>query len=147
MSFKQKKQFTKRSDYWNTPKELYNHIINNLKYYDYNPANSFITPFNYNANLYYKDKIYINPPFSILSKHEFIETIQELIMYENELLLLIPARTDTRYFHRLLELKPEIYFIKGRLKFNDKGTAPFPSLIMMFNIKNTNEIKTFFNKK
>ena len=130
---KQKKQYTNRSDYWNTPTEMYNHIINNLKYIDYNPENSYIDPFNYNARFHHKDKIFINPPFSILSKPEFIETIQELIMCENEILLLIPARTDTKYFHKLLDYKPKIYMIKGRLKFNDKGSAPFPSLLLKFN--------------
>lgn len=133
MSFKQKIQYTTKSDYWNTPKTIYNHIINNLKYIDYNPENSFISPFNENTHLYYKDKVYINPPFSILSKHEFIETIEELIIFGNEVLLLIPARTDTKYFHALLKYKPKIYVIKGRLKFNDKGSAPFPSLFLKFN--------------
>ena len=47
-------------------------------------------------------------------------------------MLLIPARTDTVYFHKLLEFKPEIVFIKGRLRFNDsKLSAPFPSILVI----------------
>ena len=35
--------------------------------------------------------------------------------------MLIPARTDTRYFHEFIYHKArEIRFIKGRLKFGDK---------------------------
>ena len=29
-----------------------------------------------------------------------------------------------------------IYFIKGRLKYNDKGSAPFPTILMIFNERN-----------
>lgn len=46
--------------------------------------------------------------------------------------LLIPARTDTKYFHDYLYNKQnvELRFIKGRLKFGDsKNSAPFPSLV------------------
>lgn len=46
----------------------------------------------------------------------------------------MPARTDTKYFHELLKLKPKIYFIKGRLHFNDsKESAPFPTILLHFN--------------
>jgi len=47
--------------------------------------------------------------------------------------MLIPARTDTRYFHEYIYGKSEIRFIKGRLKFGDsKNSAPFPSMIVVF---------------
>jgi len=45
---------------------------------------------------------------------------------------LLPARTDTKWFHEYC-LKGEIKFLKGRLKFNDgKTPAPFPSMIVVF---------------
>lgn len=58
--------------------------------------------------------------------------------------LLLPARTDTRWFHESLwqsggagYIGPrpgiEIRFIKGRLKFGDgKNSAPFPSMVVVF---------------
>jgi site-specific DNA-methyltransferase (adenine-specific) len=49
---------------------------------------------------------------------------------------LLPARTDTRWFHDFIYNKQnvEIRFIKGRLKFGDsKNSAPFPSMICVFN--------------
>lgn len=50
-----------------------------------------------------------------------------------KVVMLIPARTDTRYFHEWIYHKAEIRFIKGRLHFNDsKGSAPFPSMIVIF---------------
>lgn len=116
-----------RSDYWNTPKEIYETILKN-GYIDYNPENSYIDPFNKNAHLYRYQKIFINPPFSILNKPEWINTVKGLLQNDNELLLLLPARTDTKQFHTLLKLGLHVKFIKGRLKYNDSNSAPFPSL-------------------
>lgn len=48
---------------------------------------------------------------------------------------LLPARTDTRWFHDYIynKLKVEIRFIKGRLKFGGStNSAPFPSMIVIF---------------
>lgn len=45
---------------------------------------------------------------------------------------LLPARTDTKWFHNYIYKKHEIRFIKGRLKFNDgKQPAPFPSMVVV----------------
>ena len=48
--------------------------------------------------------------------------------------LLAPARTDTRWFHDSVYCKAtEIRFVKGRLRFGDcKQSAPFPSLVAIF---------------
>lgn len=54
--------------------------------------------------------------------------------------MLIPARTDTKYFHDYIYNKPnvEIRFIKGRLKFGDsKNSAPFPSMIAIWTTTKT----------
>jgi hypothetical protein len=47
---------------------------------------------------------------------------------------LIPARTDTRWFHEIcLPMATEIRFLKGRLKFGGATTpAPFPSMVVVF---------------
>lgn len=52
--------------------------------------------------------------------------------------MLLPARTDTRWFHDYIYNKPntEIRFIKGRLKFwGCKNSAPFPSMVVIFRSK------------
>lgn len=48
--------------------------------------------------------------------------------------MLIPARTDTSYFHEYIYHKAkEIRFLRGRLHFNEsKQGAPFPSMIVVF---------------
>jgi len=47
---------------------------------------------------------------------------------------LVPARTDTKWFHELvLPHASEIRFIKGRLKFGDAvNSAPFPSMLVIY---------------
>ena len=55
-------------------------------------------------------------------------------------MLLIPARTDTSYFHEFIYGKAEIRFIRGRLRFEDDDgnaadPAPFPSMLVIYNGK------------
>jgi phage N-6-adenine-methyltransferase len=58
--------------------------------------------------------------------------------YESSLLgatvcCLLPARTDTQWWHRYVMRATEVRFLKGRLKFGDaKAGAPFPSAIVIF---------------
>ena len=50
--------------------------------------------------------------------------------------MLLPARTDTRWFHDYIYGKAEIRFVKGRLKFGGaKNSAPFPSMVVVFRPK------------
>ena len=50
-----------------------------------------------------------------------------------KVVMLIPARTDTSYFHDYIYNKAEIRFIRGRLHYNDsKQGAPFPSMVVVF---------------
>ena len=47
--------------------------------------------------------------------------------------MLIPARTDTKAFHKYIYGKAEIRFVCGRLKFGvSKNKAPFPSMIVIY---------------
>lgn len=54
--------------------------------------------------------------------------------YENGwTVALLPARTDTRWWHDYIQDKAEVRFIKGRLKFGgSKNSAPFPSCVVVF---------------
>lgn len=47
--------------------------------------------------------------------------------------MLIPARTDTQYFHDYIQHRSEVRFIRGRLKFGEaENGAPFPSMIVVY---------------
>lgn len=46
---------------------------------------------------------------------------------------LLPARTDTRWFHDHVQGKATVHFIRGRLKFGGhKNSAPFPSMVCIW---------------
>lgn len=46
--------------------------------------------------------------------------------------MLVHARTDTRWFHDWVYGKAELRFVKGRLHFGGKDRAPFPSLVAIY---------------
>lgn len=118
--------FSHKSDDWRTPSSIYN-ILMDLGYVDPCPFNS---DFNGLAIDYNNKKIFINPPYSQLKI--WCEYAIKQFLLGNDVVLLIPARTDTKAFHLLLEYSPKIIFIKGRLHFNDsKVGAPFPSLFVV----------------
>lgn len=76
-------------------------------------------------------RVWCNPPYSQIAKWVekcATETQAEFIA------LLIPARTDTKYFHKwIMPCAHSIYFVKGRLKFGDsKNSAPFPSMLVIY---------------
>jgi phage N-6-adenine-methyltransferase len=55
---------------------------------------------------------------------------------------LIPARTDTRWWHENVLYANNVVFIKGRLKFgNAKNSAPFPSAFVVFGEINRDQLK------
>ena len=77
--------------------------------------------------------VFCNPPYGREIKH----WVKKCSESKATVVMLIPARTDTLYFHEYIYNKSEIRFIKGRLKFIGKqqgsGSAPFPSMIVVFN--------------
>lgn len=47
--------------------------------------------------------------------------------------MLLPARTDTSWFHDYCYGKAEIRFVRGRLRFGGcVYNAPFPSMVVVF---------------
>lgn len=78
--------------------------------------------------------VFCNPPYGRQSTSEWIKKCAEEGKKPNTtVVMLIPARTDTKAFHKYIYGKAEIRFIKGRLKFgNSNNSAPFPSMVVIF---------------
>ena len=76
--------------------------------------------------------VFCNPPYSNIA--EWVrKAYTEATKPDTLVVLLIPSRTDTRYFHDYILHRSEVRFIKGRLKFGDtKNPAPFPSMVVIF---------------
>lgn len=77
-------------------------------------------------------RVFCNPPYSQIAA--WVEKAYRESMQDGTVIvLLIPSRTDTKYFHNFIYNRSEIRFIKGRLKFGEAiNSAPFPSMIVIF---------------
>ncbi|WP_278538697.1 DNA N-6-adenine-methyltransferase [Fusobacterium varium] len=77
--------------------------------------------------------VYCNPPYGREVKYWVKKCYEESLKPNTTVVLLIFARTDTKYFYDYIYKKAELRFIKGRLKFgNCKNSAPFPSMVVIF---------------
>lgn len=73
--------------------------------------------------------VYCNPPYG----RKVGDFVKKCAMGGGTAVMLLPARTDTRWFHEYIYGKAEVRFIKGRLKFGGAAnSAPFPSMIVVF---------------
>lgn len=83
--------------------------------------------------------VFCNPPYG-RETGKWVRKAYEEAQNGTTIVLLIPARTDTSYFHDYIYGHAEIRFIRGRLRFEDEnGTvyppAPFPSMVVIYNGK------------
>lgn len=82
--------------------------------------------------------VWCNPPYGA-GIGKWIEKGQRESRHGNTVVMLLPARTDTQWFHAYC-LKAEIRFLCGRLSFDNqkRGRAPFPSMLVIFRPANEN---------
>lgn len=131
--------FSHKSDEWSTPQELFNKLNREFEF-ELDPC---ATVENHKCSIYFTTKengiarswngykVFCNPPYSKIS--EWCRKCYEEWTKGSTIVLLIPARTDTKYFHEYVLPYAEIRFIKGRLKFgNQKNSAPFPSILCIY---------------
>lgn len=75
---------------------------------------------------------FCNPPYG-REIGKFVKKAYEQNRTGSKIVMLIPARTDTSYWHDYIFNKAEIRFLRGRLKFGDcKNSAPFPSAVVIY---------------
>ena len=78
--------------------------------------------------------VWCNPPYGrIIGK--FVKKGYEAAQSGATVVMLIPSRTDTQYWHNYVMRASEIRFVKGRLYFKvnrEGGPAPFPSAVVVF---------------
>ena len=77
--------------------------------------------------------VFCNPPYGRQIGKWVRKSYEESKKPDTVVVMLIPARTDTKYFHDYIYGKAEIRFIRGRLKFGQsKNPAPFPSMVVVY---------------
>ena len=73
--------------------------------------------------------VWCNPPYG----RQITHWVHKAVSCEATVVMLVPARTDVKWFHRYVLNRAEIRFISGRLKFGDATeNAPFPCMLLVF---------------
>ena len=83
--------------------------------------------------------MFCNPPYGRAIQDWVRKGYEESRKPGTVVVMLIPARTDTTYFHDYIfhGKADEVRFLRGRLKFTDedgnaKDAAPFPSAVIVW---------------
>lgn len=134
--------FSSNSNEWATPRKFYDELFGEFSF-NLDPC---ATDENHKCDTYFTIKedglkqdwggykVFCNPPYG-RDIYKWVKKCYEESKKPNTLVvMLIPARTDTAYFHDYIYHKAkEIRFIRGRLHFNEsKDAAPFPSMVVIF---------------
>ena len=134
--------FSSTTNEWETPQEFFDKLNEEFNF----TLDPCATPKNAKCKKFYTIKedglkqnwqgetVFCNPPYGRAIKDWVKKCYEESLKPNTKVVMLIPARTDTNYFHQYIYHKAkEIRFIKGRLKFGDsKNSAPFPSMVVVF---------------
>lgn len=128
---------------WETPQWLFDELNAEFHFtldpcaneHNHKCANYF-TAAEDGLSLSWKDHtVFCNPPYGKEIGKWVHKCRREYEQNKVKVVILIPARTDTKWFHDFVYQKPntEIRFIKGRLKYgNSANNAPFPSMLVIF---------------
>ena len=77
--------------------------------------------------------VFVNPPYGRGIGTWLQKGYQESLQHNTLVVMLIPARTDTKWWHDYVMKAKEVHLVKGRLKFGDsENAAPFPSAVVVF---------------
>lgn len=137
--------FSSATDNWSTPQDFFNKLNDEFHF----TLDVCADENNHKCEHYYTKEIdglnrpwigtiQCNPPYG----RKIGEWVRRAYISSQvgsaTVVMLLPVRTDTRWFHEYIYNKPntEIRFIKGRLKFGGcKNSAPFPSMVVIFRSK------------
>ena len=134
--------FSSKSNEWATPQ----HFFDKLNYI-YGPftLDAAASEDNYKVSKYYtiddnaleqdwsNNRVFLNPPYGRGIKDWIRKAYNESQKDNTTVVMLIPARTDTVYWHDYVMKADQILFVRGRLKFGEgTNSAPFPSAVVVF---------------
>jgi len=114
---------------WRTPKGLYEELDREF-HFDFDPCPP--EPAVDGLNIEWGQRNFVNPPYgpAIVPwvKKGYAESLTGRLV-----VMLLPSRTDTRWFQTACCQAKEILFIAGRLKFSGHiNSAPFPSALILY---------------
>ena len=128
--------FSSATDMWETPQNFFDELNKEFRFTcdvcaieENAKCAKFYTPEQDGLKQTWGGVCWMNPPYG----REIGKWVKKASESNATVVCLLPARTDTRWFHDYIYGKAEIRFVRGRLKFgNSKNTAPFPSMVVVF---------------
>lgn len=136
--------YSSKSELWGTPQSFFDELNKEFGF-DLDPC---ALPLNAKCDRFFTPeedgltqnwggaKVFCNPPYGKDISKWVRKSYEESKKPNTLVVMLLPARTDTAYFHDYIYHKAEIRFIRGRLHFNEsKNSAPFPSMVVIFREK------------
>jgi len=136
-----KVMFSSKTAEWTTPQTFYDRLNQEFNF----TLDPCCTDETAKCNTYYTEaddglsqswaghSVFMNPPYGRSIKEWIRKAYEESRKPNTVVVALIPARTDTRYWHDYCMEASEIRFIRGRLKFGESNnSAPFPSAVVVF---------------
>lgn len=132
--------FTSKTDLWETPQDFFDRLDKEFGF----TLDVCALPGNAKCKRYYTPEqdglkqpwtgvVWCNPPYG-REIGKWVERAAHSADNGAKVVMLLPARTDTQWFHRYIYGHACIRFVQGRLKFgNSKSGAPFPSMVVVFN--------------
>lgn len=137
--------FTSKTNEWATPQAFFDELNKKFNF----TLDPCATPQNAKCARYFTKEIdglsqswrgeivFCNPPYGRDLSKWVAKAYTETLSGATLVVMLIPARTDTSYFHDYIYKKHEVRFIRGRLHFNEsKCAAPFPSMVVVMRGQN-----------
>ena len=133
--------FSSENNVWETPQAFFDKLNEEFRF----TLDACALPENAKCRLYFTPQddgliqdwsghtVFCNPPYgreiAVWVEKCYLESRRD----NTKVVMLLPARTDTVYFHRFIYQQSEIRFVKVRLKFgNSLNSAPFPSMVVIF---------------
>ena len=129
--------YSSKTDLWSTPQSFFDDL-NKEFHFDTDvcalPENAkcerFFSPEQDGLKQDWTGVCWCNPPYG----RQIGKWVEKAAKSDATVVMLLPARTDTKWFHDWILPYAEIRFVRGRLKFgNAEYNAPFPCMIAVFN--------------
>ena len=134
--------FSSATDEWSTPAELVAELAHAFGPFDLDPA---ATAENAKAPRYFTraddglahpwtGRVFLNPPYGRAVGAWLAKAAAAAREGTAELVVcLVPARTDTAWWHTAIAEGAEIEYLRGRVRFGGADSAaPFPSALLVF---------------
>jgi phage N-6-adenine-methyltransferase len=148
--------FSSKTGDWSTPQEFFDKLDWRFGPFDLDPC---ATPTNTKCPNFFTEAenglskswegftCFVNPPYGRGIDEWIKKGYNEARTEGTKVVMLIPARTDTKYWHQYVMRADEVYFVKGRLKFGgSENGAPFPSAVIVFDGENRRQIFGAINR-